>query len=725
MALKKRNRSNIVRSKITRTGKVDRSLPTAALSPIPALTRTGGKFQLFTLTYQANRRLDRSSLSGKDILVTGPKGFRQFATVSSIAFRKNDKVATATYRIKAPGGLWDRSNNGVYRVALTGTVNDISRNLVRRGNLGFFRVHIPAPVIPTIQPFQPPAIAPNSDTIDFQVTYADNIAINVSTLDSSDILVAGANGFRQLATFVGVSPARGTSRTATYRIRTSSGNWNHSDNGGYTLFLQANQVKNSSGHAVAAKTIGSFQIDLPAPTLNYGEALQKSFLFYEAQRSGFLPSNNRITWRGNSGLTDGNDVGVNLTGGYYDAGDHVKFGLPMASSMTLLSWGVIEYRNAYQKSGQLDEALDAIRWGTDYILKAHIADDEGTQEFWGQVGEGELDHAYWGAPESMTMPRPAYKIDRQNPGSDLAGESAAALAAASIVFRSTDPIYADRLLENAIQLFAFADAYRGEYSDSILDAKEFYKSNGYMDELTWGASWLYKATGDEAYLDKAEEYYEGVGSGWTHDWNTKSYGAAILLAQATYKDTYKGQIESWLDDWASRIGSISYTEGGLAFLNNPDRPEQWGSLRYSANTAFLAGIYSDRVSDEGDRYADFAESQIDYILGINPNNFSYLVGFGEQYPQKPHHRGASGTSDVSDPASNRHILYGALVGGPSLPDDNAYTDSRTNYYTNEVALDYNAAFTGALARMYNNFGGNPLTDTQLNALPGIVVNSIS
>jgi hypothetical protein len=88
--------------------------------------------------------------------------------------------------------------------------------------------------------------------------------------------------------------------------------------------------------------------DSPPPlqpgAFNYGEALEKSILFYEAQRSGDLPATNRVEWRGDSALKDGADVGVDLTGGYYDAGDHVKFGLPMASSMTMLGWGVVEYR---------------------------------------------------------------------------------------------------------------------------------------------------------------------------------------------------------------------------------------------------------------------------------------------------------------------------------------------------------------------------------------------
>ena len=450
--------------------------------------------------------------------------------------------------------------------------------------------------------------------------------------------------------------------------------------------------------------------DLPQPgTFNYGEALQKSILFYEAQRSGDLPATNRLPWRGDSALNDGADVGRDLSGGYYDAGDHVKFAFPMASSMTMLSWGAVEYRNAYQQSGQLPYILDAIKWGTDYLIKANVTDSNGTKEFWGQVGQGNIDHAYWGSPESMTMARPSFKIDRQNPGSDLAGEAAASLAAASIVFRATDSAYADTLLQNAVQLYNFADTYRGKYSDSIPDAANYYNSwSGYNDELVWGATWLYKATGNTTYLNKAESYYQqyigGLNNGWTQSWDNKSYGAAILLSQETNNVKYRNDVEGWLNYWSDTSGNgITYTSGGLAWLS------QWGSLRYSATTAFLAGVYSDTVNDYSDRYSDFAEGQIDYILGDNPNNFSYMVGFGDDYPLNPHHRAASGTTDVNDPITNHHTLYGALVGGPASPNDFDYQDIRSDYIRNEVALDYNAGFTGALARMYDTFGGEPLS----------------
>ena len=73
------------------------------------------------------------------------------------------------------------------------------------------------------------------------------------------------------------------------------------------------------------------------------------------------------------------------------------------------------------------------------------------------------------------MSRPSYKITSSAPGSDLAGETAAALAAASMVFRDSDPSYADLLLSHASQLYQFANQYRGMYHDSITDAAQFYQ----------------------------------------------------------------------------------------------------------------------------------------------------------------------------------------------------------------------------------------------------------
>src|SRR5215472_8988448 len=94
-----------------------------------------------------------------------------------------------------------------------------------------------------------------------------------------------------------------------------------------------------------------------ASSLNYGDALAKSIYFYEEQLSGPKPSWDRPVWVGDSALNDGSDHSLDLSGGWYDAGDNMKFGLPMAYSVTMLAWGAIAYPSAYTQSGQMSYLL--------------------------------------------------------------------------------------------------------------------------------------------------------------------------------------------------------------------------------------------------------------------------------------------------------------------------------------------------------------------------------
>ncbi|KAG5074191.1 hypothetical protein JHK84_055422 [Glycine max] len=73
-----------------------------------------------------------------------------------------------------------------------------------------------------------------------------------------------------------------------------------------------------------------------------------------------LPSNNRVPWRGDSTLDDGKLANVDLVGGYYDAGDNVKYGLPMAFTVTTLAWGAIFYKSEFKAANELDNIQDAI-----------------------------------------------------------------------------------------------------------------------------------------------------------------------------------------------------------------------------------------------------------------------------------------------------------------------------------------------------------------------------
>lgn len=431
---------------------------------------------------------------------------------------------------------------------------------------------------------------------------------------------------------------------------------------------------------------------------DYSQALCMSYLFYEAQRSGVLPADQRVNWRFDSAVDDGQDVGLDLSGGYYDAGDHVKFGFPLAFTTTMLGWGLIDFAEGHEAAGQTDYGKAAVKWATDYLLKAH----SGHYELYGQVGKGDDDHNYWGRPEEMTMPRPSMKIDNDHPGSELAAETAAALAAASLVFSEDDPEYAAEMLESARELYQFADERRENYHISIPDAAAFYRSwSGYGDELTWAALWLARATGEDEYMTKAKAHWDEFDMGEIGEqfsWDDKKLGAYALFTLLDESPEYQEHLQAFLDHI---MNDKPYTPGGLVFL------DMWGANRHAANIAFVS-LWAAKHGIEPEINRPWAEGQINFLLGGGAGH-SWVNGFGVDPPARPHHRSSScpmwpseclDNEAKSNPNPNPHTLFGALVGGPS--QDGAYKDDRMDYVHNEVACDYNAAFTGALAAMAEN-----------------------
>ncbi|KAJ7557448.1 hypothetical protein O6H91_05G127300 [Diphasiastrum complanatum] len=467
--------------------------------------------------------------------------------------------------------------------------------------------------------------------------------------------------------------------------------------------------------------------------IDYSSALSKSILFYEAQRSGRLPATQRATWRGDSGLQDGIAEGVDLQGGYYDAGDNVKFGLPMAFTITMLSWSTIEYGHQIANNGQLEYTLEAIKWGTDYLLKAHPE----ANVLFGEVGDGFSDHNCWQRPEDMSTPRQAYKIDTSNPGSDLAGETASAMAAASIVFKASNNGYSNLLLSHAKQLFTFADTYRGKYDSSIRIAQKFYaSSSGYADELLWAAMWLYQATGDEYYLKYVADNAQSLGgTGWSmreFSWDVKYAGVQVLASKVLmqgqggkYTNTlraYQFKAEYFLCACLQKNNGaqVQRTPGGLMYVR------AWNNMQYVTTASFLLTVYSDYLSStrqqlqcsgsygvDPSELLSLARSQVDYILGNNPRATSYMVGYGVNYPQQVHHRAASIVSIKVDSAfvscrggyatwfsrsrSDPNVLVGALVGGPDQ-DDN-FADQRDNFEQTEPTTYNSGPLIGVLARL--------------------------
>lgn len=509
------------------------------------------------------------------------------------------------------------------------------------------------------------------------------------------------------------------------------------------------------------KTVPRHHRGLPPPD-NYTLALRKALMFFNAQRSGKLPKHNNVSWRGNSCLEDGkSDASTamkDLVGGYYDAGDAIKFNFPQSFAMTMLSWSVIEYSAKYEAAGELNHVKDIIKWGTDYLLKTFNNSADTIDKIAAQVGVGDTskgpnpnDHYCWTRPEDIDYARPVYEC---HSCSDLAAEMAAALASASIVFKD-NKAYSQKLVHGAKTLFQFSRSQRGRYSAGGADASIFYNSSGYYDEYVWGGAWLYYATGNNTYLQLATTpgIAKHAGAFWggpdygVLNWDNKLAGAQVLLSRLRlflspgypYEEmlrTFHNQTSIIMCSYLPVFTSFNRTKGGLIQLNHGN-PQP---LQYVVNAAFLATLFSDYLDAADtpgwycgpnfystDVLREFAKTQIDYILGKNPRKMSYVVGFGNHYPKHVHHRAASipknkikynckgGWKWRDTSKANPNTLVGAMVAGPDKHD--GFRDVRTNYNYTEPTLAGNAGLVAALVALSGDKSTGVDKNTIFSAVP--------
>ncbi len=245
---------------------IDTTLPTASAA-VTNLTTEGSTTYDFTVTYTDNVAVNVSSLDSNDVRVTGPNGFNQLASLVGVNTTGNGTPRTATYRLTGPGGSWDAADNGTYTLALEANqVSDTSNNFAAASTLGTFLMASDT-IAPTATATAENVTATGGTLYQFSVTYSDNTAVNMMTLDSSDILVTGPGGFSQQAALVSVNNnANGTPRTATYQITAPGGTWDITDNGTYTFTVQPNQVSDTRGNFMPSSTLGSFLVSLTPGT---------------------------------------------------------------------------------------------------------------------------------------------------------------------------------------------------------------------------------------------------------------------------------------------------------------------------------------------------------------------------------------------------------------------------------------------------------------------------
>jgi endoglucanase len=372
---------------------------------------------------------------------------------------------------------------------------------------------------------------------------------------------------------------------------------------------------------------------------------------------------------------------VDLTGGWRDAGDNLKFTITMAESVAYL------HLAARLKPGQEDALRQAAEVGVRWLLKAHPKPDL----FIGLVGD-ERDHQ-----TGFRDPATDDANDDQGVGiryayptvsSSILGEAAAALALAGE-------------LDAAKQWYAQAQKTNALVPMTGPNLSDFYPESSFHDDLAFAATALYRATGDQQYLDDAGEQLRAGDENELYGGITVGAPRALVAAdlcgglgaQAAPDPDIKqlacSDVEKTMDALRERSAERAFGSPGIytfGFIQDND-----------AAGAFAAAAQRAGVAADGLKIAAAAR---DYLRGRNQWGHSFVVGPKGYESHHPHHSAfLKGT-----PAD---LLDGAVVGGPAKPSDItgaglpaaknrfngagiAYEDKRADFVTSEVGLGYTA-----------------------------------
>ncbi len=468
---------------------------------------------------------------------------------------------------------------------------------------------------------------------------------------------------------------------------------------------------------------------------DYVEAAWMMTRFFGAQRSGQGPNWVLDGTNHTTSFTKDSYNGKDVSGGWFDCGDHVMYGQSQGFASYVLALSYAEFTEGFYdlytgdytdykaskdysmkggKANKVRDALEELRYEADFWVKAAIDGNN----FVTVKGDGNADHTKWvtagmmstlgsgegGEPRSIT----GNANDAFTPG----------LAAATLaVMARVDPdtVNQAKYLKAAKTAYSYAKSHQG-----VTNSGGFYEAdwwNGrWKDGPFLAALELYRTTKDASYKSDAEKYFADLkfeSGSYSRLMYSNVVPLSVVMAYGVFEwvpETGKYRDpQLYLDNYyASEAKNdifMKETGGGGSF-----------SVRSPSSGAFLYALYSKFTGDES--YDNMIEKNVAYLLGDNSNKKSYVVGFsknGANAPKRPHHRGYYGNEDpgrevsgMGDPPEKNKLLGGMIAGNFN---DGNHSNDVSQWNVNEVCVDMNAPMVGALG--YILMKKAPKTDADL------------
>jgi len=536
-------------------------------------------------------------------------------------------------------------------------------------------------------------------------------------------------GYYPESTKIAILP--GTSATVFYLRNTSNGSIIYegsiSEGGFYSPGGESVDIADFSDFMIPGTYVlgiyegeESFEFEIGNnPFSDLSDAIQKAF-YYNRASTALLEEHAGI-WSRSLGHPD-TDVKVHNSAsspsrpanssisspkGWYDAGDFGKYVVPISSSISQLLFAYEEFPeyfnnqhiNIPESGNEIPDVLDESLWALRWLLTMQDPFDGGvyhkltTANFVGTV-----------MPANNNDTR--YVVQK---GTGATYDFAAVMAQAARVYEAFLPSFADSALSAAEGAWTWAIANpsiaynQSSLSSPTISTGAYGDGGNFSDEKFWASSELYITT-------KNESYY--IDNGWNNagvvGWNSVS-GLGLFslvvnrdsLTSVALDDTtsMKNRVKSIADSYINSGNSSPYRSP----FGTSNNHFSWGSNGFAGNIG-LATMLAYRVSGES-KYYKATIDILDYIMGRNPLDQSFITGFGENPPMQIHHR-QSAADGIGDP------VPGWVAGGANPGNQNqdcgsgayysslaalSYLDDYCSYSTNEITTYWNAPFVYIIA----------------------------
>lgn len=413
----------------------------------------------------------------------------------------------------------------------------------------------------------------------------------------------------------------------------------------------------------------------------------------------------------------GCDYALDVSGGWYDAGDHGKYvvngGISLwtlqnqaerASSLgsSLADFGDGKLRIP-EAGNKVPDLLDEARWELEFFLKMQVP---AGKPLAGMVHHKmhDVDWTALGvAPHEDKQPRVLFK-----PSTAATLNLAATAAQAARLWRKIDPAFSAKCQQAAEVAWAAAKANPKLFADKEIKGGGAYDDNKVDDDFYWAAAELLVTTGKPEYKQFVEASPHGKrlrmdagGHTSSMNWAETDALGTISLAVAPGVDpalqaSARKQLLAGADEYLKVIAAQ-----GFRTPLKPNAAGQyiWGSNSFVINNLIVLGLAYDFTKQQ--KYLDGVATGMDYLLGRNPLGQSYVTGYGEKPLQNPHHRFWAHQANAKYPSAPPGILsggpnssiddpYAKAAGLKGCAPEKCFVDHIEAYSVNEITINWNA-----------------------------------